>query len=223
MTIDEAKRKCKTLEKLNLDLWDSKSSMQKNKIRESFRSCWMAIQSNGFKIIRGKEFDATRGYRVPTFRVREDKNQDIISIVDNRDPNGYHKGDCTTRAISFCTGVDYMTIQKEQFANAKAYNGYGVTWRTPKIWSKSLTSRGFCEIEMPKNTSGKVFLRKLAKTSKVSNSIIAAKSAHHIAAIDMSKMKILDMWNSAGCRIKSIFVPVAEKEAWTKKLNAVFG
>ena len=76
---------------------------------------------------------------------------------------------------------------------------------------------------MPKNTSGKVFLRKLAKTSKVSDSIIAAKSAHHIAAIDMSKMKILDVWNSAGCRIKSIFVPVAEKEAWTKKLNAVFG
>ena len=219
MTLEEAKEKCKILEQLNLDIWNAVRSSTKAELRSMFRDCWQNIASNGYKIRRYKEFDSNLGYKVPRFKVCEDHTKDIVDIVDNRG-EGNHHGDCTTRCISFCTGVDYTTIQKEQMANARAYNSYGVTWRTEKIWSKSLTSRGFYKIALPKKMTGKVFLRKM--TSHSIDGMIAAKSAHHIAAIDMNNRKILDTWNSAGCRIQTIYVPENKKYEWMNIINKVF-
>ena len=221
MTLDEAKEKADKLSKINLDIWNASTSEQKEKLRAHFRSIYKAINLNGFRIIRGKKLDQSLGYKVPSFKIREDSSEDYVCITDNRAPEGYHKGDCTTRAISFCTGVDYMTIQREQFAKAKAYGAYGVTWRTPKIWSQSLTSRGYCALHLPRRVSGKVFLKKL-KDYGIDDGMIAAESAHHVAAIDMKTKKILDVWNSAGCRIQTIFVPVSQKYAWAKALDTVF-
>ena len=221
MTLDEAKEKADILSKINLEIWNTPDSAKREVLRTQFKTIWRTITMQGFKIIRGKKLDSSLGYHVPSFKIREDHSEECVCINDNRAPDGYHKGDCTTRAISFCTGVDYMTIQREQFARAKAYNAYGVTWRTPKIWSQSLTTRGYCELELPRHVTGKVFLRKL-KDYGIDDGIIAAKSAHHIAAIDMKTKKILDTWNSAGCRIKTIFVPVSQKYAWTKALGTVF-
>ena len=221
MTLDEAKAKADLLSKLNIELWDTFDPSRREEIRTQFKSTWNAITMWGFKILKGKKYDPTRGYHIPTFRIREDHSEECVCINDNRAPGGYHKGDCTTRAISFCTGIDYMTIQREQFARAKAYNAYGVTWRTPKIWSQSLTTRGYCELELPRHVTGKVFLRKL-KDYGIDDGIIAAKSSHHIAAIDMRTKKILDTWNSAGCRIKTVFVPVSQKYVWMKALKELF-
>jgi len=39
----------------------------------------------------------------------------------------------------------------------------------------------------------------------------------------MKTKKILDTWNSAGCRLTSIFVPSAQKDLWQRKINARLG
>lgn len=224
MTLEEAKAKCKILEELNLDIWNTTKSSEKEELRSKFRSCWQSISAGGYRIRRYKELDPSLGYRVPRFRIQNNNGKDLVSIVDNRG-EGNHHGDCTTRCISFCTGVDYTTIQKEQFANvAKTKAAYfeRLTWRSPKVWSKSLTSRGFCELHLPRKVSAKVFIR-LFKDSGIDDGIIAAMSSYHVAAIDMKQKKILDTWDSSGCRIKSIFVPETQKEMWTKKMNAILG
>ena len=215
MTLDEAKAKAKILEKLNLNIWNEVNCIAKEKLRQEFKACWNEITSNGFKILRRREYNWDLGYKVPTYRVREDHSEQCVSIVNNRSANGYHKGDCTTRCISFCTGIDYDTIQQEQFANAKKHGGYGITWRTPVIWSQSLTSRGYVEIKLPCHISGKRFLRNI-KDCEINEGVIAALSANHLAAIDMKDKKILDTWNSAGCRIRSIYVPVIQQAKWEK-------
>ena len=225
MTTEEAQEKCKILAELNLDYWYAQTSSNKHEIKSMFKSCWKSIQNAGFKILKYKEMDNSLGIMVPKFKVREDRSEDYVSIVDNRAEGGNHKGDCTTRCISFCTGVDYLTIQKEQFANlakAKAGWNYGLTWRSPKIWTQSLFTRGFCELVLPRKVSRKVFLR-MFKDSGIDHGIIATKSSGHVAAIDMKTKKILDTWNSAGGRIISIFVPVADKQMWVNKINSILG
>ena len=222
MTAVEATEKCRILEKINLDIWHVASSNEKNRLKDQFRSIWHSIVESGFKVIRGKKYDPIRGYRVPEFKIRNDNTAGLVDIIDNRG-NGNHHGDCTTRCISFCTGVDYETIQKEQFANlAKAKESYygRLSWRSQRVWEKSLTTRGFTEVVLPKHVTAKVFLRKF-KNCGIDEGIIAARSSRHIAAIDMKSKKILDLWNSAGCRLISIFVPVWQKKEWMRKLNAV--
>ena len=222
MTATEATEKCRILEKLNLDIWHAASSNEKNSLKDQFRSTWHSIVESGFKVIRGKQYDPVLGYRVPKFKIRNDNTAGLVDIIDNRG-SGNHHGDCTTRCISFCTGVDYETIQKEQFANlAKAKESYygRLSWRSQRVWEKSLTTRGFTEVVLPRHVTAKVFLRKF-KDCGIDEGIIAARSSHHIAAIDMKSKKILDLWNSAGCRLISIFVPVWQKKEWMRKIRDV--
>lgn len=216
MTVDEAKEKAELIGKLNFDMWHAATSYDRNQIREKIHVIWKDVMNAGFKIMKCRAYD-NNGHRIPKFKIREDGSEKYVSIVDNRG-NGYNIGDCTTRCISFCTGVDYETIQKEQFANAKKHNG---CWRTASIWSMSLTSRGFCNIVLPKHVSRKVFLKRL-ENKGIDEGIIATRSSGHLAAIDMKTKKILDMFNSTGGRIKDIYVPVAMKDIWTKTLNEVF-
>lgn len=216
MNLVEAKEKCELLAKLNLDIWHAKTSNEQSCLREKFRTTWQAIQSAGFKIIRCRAY-GTDGNKIPKFKIREDGSEKYVNIVDNRSLNSYVKGDCTTRCISFCTGVDYDTIQKEQFANARMHQ---CSWCTCSVWSKSLISRGFCEVVLPKRMSRKVFLKKF-ESSGIDEGIIATRSSGHLAAIDMKTKKILDTYNSAGGRIKSIYVPTRLKDVWMKKINAI--
>ena len=220
MTIDEAKEKANKLSEINLKIWQTPFTDEKKKLRAYFKQIYSNIIAFGYAIHRGKIFNPELGYKIPSFTIVNEKTKDIVEIKDNRG-EGNHHGDCTTRCISFCTGVDYTTIQKEQMANARDYCGYGVTWRTEKIWSKSLTSRGFFKLNLPRKMTGKVFLRKL-NACNIDNGIIAAKSAHHIAAIDMASKKILDTWNSAGCRIQAIYVPEIQRNEWLIALDQIF-
>lgn len=222
MTAVEATEKCRILDKINLDIWHAASSNEKNCLKDQFRSIWYSIVESGFKVIRGKQYDPILGYRVPKYKIRNDGTTGLVKIIDNRG-EGNHHGDCTTRCISFCTGVDYTTIQKEQFANlAKAKETYygHLSWRSQRVWEKSLTTRGFTEVVLPRHVTAKVFLRKF-KDCGIDEGIIAARSSHHIAAIDMKSKKILDIWNSAGCRLISIFVPVWQKKEWMRKIRDV--
>lgn len=219
MTIDEAKENAKILSDVNLKIWQTSDTNERKKLRAYFKQIYKNIVAFGYVIRKRKIFNQDLGYKVPHFTIANEKNKDFVEIKDNRG-EGNHHGDCTTRCISFCTGVDYSFIQKEQMANAKAYGCYGVTWRSEKIWSKSLTSRGFSKIELPRKMTGKMFLRKLNGYNI--NGIIAAKSSHHLAAIDMNTKKILDVWNSAGCRIMTIYVPETQKHEWQNIINNLF-
>ena len=224
MTIEEAMEKCKMLEKLNLSIWNASSSVEESELRKNFKSIVNELTLAGMKIRKWKSFDETRGYRIPRFSIIKPNYENNISIVDNRETGGNHNGDCTTRCISFCTGVNYLTIQKEQFANAvkMSTDWRKFTWRNSKVWSQSLLSRGFCEIILPRHVSRKVFLR-MFKDSEINDGIIATKSANHVAAIDMKTKKILDTWDSSGGRIISIFVPISQKMCWFTNIRNAFG
>ena len=225
MTIDEATEKCKVLEKLNLDLWDAPTSFEKQKIRDEFKKIANELTSNGIRCRKWMSFDNNRKCKVPRFSIIKPNNENCVSIIDNRAEGGNHHGDCTTRCISFCTGVDYLTIQKEQFANlAKAKSGWscGLTWRSPTIWTKSLLTRGFCELILPRKVTRKVFLR-MFNDSGIDYGTIATKSSRHVAAIDMKTKKILDTWDSSGGRIISIFVPMNCKYKWIECIEKKFG
>ena len=225
MTVQEAQDKANILAQINLTIWSTSDKQELNSLRSKFKSIWQEIQSNGFKIRHKKELDPARGYRVPKFWVKYDGSKEFLSIVDNSDKRGNNKGDCTTRCICFCTGEDYLTIQKEQMANvARTKAGWNerLTWRSPKVWKQSLFNRGFCEIILPRRVSRKVFL-KLFKDSGIDDGIIATRSSGHVAAIDMKSKKILDTWDSSGGRIRSILVPIVKKDMWTHKVNAILG
>ena len=219
MTIDEAKSKAAELEHLNLAIWDAKDSSTKSALSNKFKQIFMDVRANGFKILRRKVFDANRRYNVFKYKIRDDGSDKLIDIIDNRPVNGCYSGDCTTRCISFCTGIDYSIIQHEQFVEASKH--HGKTWRTTSIWEKSLLSRGFCKIYLPRKVARKTFL-KLFNNSKIDDGIIATLSSGHVAAIDMKKKKILDLFNCAGQRIFAIYVPNSQKQIWENAIEHVF-
>lgn len=220
MTIEEANEKAKLLEKLNLRIWQIPDTNEQNRLRSMFKACSKSILSNGFNIRKSKKYDPTLGYMVPKFKVVGRDHDRILEIVDNRPVNSKYKKDCTTRCISLCTGVDYDTIRKEQLKNSEneLYSG---GWRFERNWSKSFISRGFTKITLPKKISRKTFLR-LFKDKGINDGIIGSLSSGHIAAIDMKKKKILDMYNSSGGRITALYVPESQKDAYQKAIEKVF-
>ena len=221
MTFEEAKESAKKLSKLVLQSWNAIDSNSSRKAKDEFRKVATDIIRNGYDIKRIKIFDPNLMRYAYDFKITNSNAKDYVDIIDNRGKN-QKSGDCTTRCISFCTGIDYDTIIEEQFKNAKAYNSHGITWRHYPIWSKSFASRGFVELTLPRHVTGKTFIR-LFKNAGIDDGIIGAKSAYHIAAINMKTKKIQDIWNSSNCRLKTIFVPKSMKDLWTKKLNAILG
>lgn len=213
MTIDEAKTICSELTQLNLRIWHTISNSEKESLRQKFRSTYRSVIDAGFNIKRWRHFGD------PMFTPHIDRHADMMCMATNK-PNDLNvKGDCTTRAISFCTGVDYSAIREEQLRNAK---GTYLTWRHDAVWSKSLLSRGFAKIVLDKRHISRATFLKLAKSLPVFTGKIATVSSGHIAAIDMVSRKVLDTWNSSGGRIKNIYVPVAQKEVyynWLKQIG----
>ena len=221
MTFEEAKENAKKLSELTLQTLNAPDSNSSKKIKDEFRKVAMDIIKNGFNIKRIKIFDPNLRCYIYNFKITNSNAKDYVDIIDNRGKNK-KPGDCTTRCISFCTGIDYDTIMQEQFKNAKAYNSRGITWRHHPIWSKSFASHGFVELTLPRHITGKTFIR-IFKNAGIDDGIIGAKSAYHIAAINMKTKKIQDLWDSSNCRLKTIFVPKSMKDLWTKKLNAILG
>ena len=212
MTIDEAKSICSELTQLNLAIWRAPSSSEKDSLRQKFRSKYRSVIEAGFKIRRWH--DAGN----PMFTPRTSRHADMMCMATNK-PNDLHvKGDCTTRAISFCTGVDYTVIREEQLSNAK---GTYWTWRHDSVWSKSLLSRGFVKIVLDHKHIARSTFIKLAKTLPVFTGKIATVSSGHIAAIDMASRKVLDTWNSSGGRILYIYVPASQKEVYYRWLKSI--
>lgn len=205
MTLDEAKSNASKLTDLNVKYWDAANYTEKTRFKNEFSKLYDTIKSNGFKIRRVKEFDWTYNRRVPHFKIREDKNSKFISYENNRPQNLKIKNDCTTRCISYCTGIDYMQIRNEQLVNAVKH---AATWRTNYVWAISLEKRGFKAIHLNKRMSRKTFIKTFGNV--ITNGIIATHSSGHIAAIDMSKKKVIDTWDSTGGRIDFIYVHASQ-------------
>lgn len=224
MTLEEAKLEAKKLGELTLAIWNSSSSIETAKLRAQFHEVWHNINDNGFKVLKRRTADPSTGRTIPVFKIRNDHSEQMVTIVNNRPDSGNHHGDCTTRCICLCTGEDYMTIQNEQMTNARKMSKltWKLTWRSESVWSKSLTSRGFSKIMLPRKVARKTFLKLFANCG-LNDGIIATKSSGHVAAIDMKAMKVLDTWNSTGGRIISIFVPSTQKDIWQKKVAAILG
>lgn len=205
MTIDEAKDICKKLTDINLKIWLTSDHMHKMSLKTKFKEELQKVTAAGFKI---KYWIAANGD--PMFEPKATRHFDDVCIATNK-PDGLNiKSDCTTRCISFCTGVDYMTIRAEQLSNARNASECWATWRHNIVWKKSLLSRGFVEIMLDKrHVSRSTFIR-LSKTLRINSGCIATVSSHHVAAIDMASRKILDSWNSSGGRIIKIYVPESQ-------------
>ena len=214
MDIEEAKAVCSELTALNLEIWKSFSLSEKERLRQTFKAKYRSVIDAGFKIRRWRQCGK------PMFTPRLDRHADMMCMATNKPDSLDVKGDCTTRAISFCTGVDYMVIRAEQMKNAR--ETYGLTWKHDVVWSKSLLSRGFAKIVLDRKHIARSTFIKLAKTLPIFAGKIATVSSDHIAAIDMASRKVLDTWNSSGGRIKNIYVPVSQKEVyynWLKQIG----
>lgn len=148
----------------------------------------------------------------------QDANAQFIEFVSVAPEHIKTKGDCTTRCISLCTGVDYMTIREEQFLNS-AYSG--VVWRCRDVWERSLTSRGFRVIHLPCRISRRRFIKIFG--NDIENGMVATGSFGHVAAIDMKKKKVLDTWDSTGGHIKYIYVHSSQYEMFRKAIEARLG
>ena len=217
MTLDEANEKCKQLTQLNIDIWNARSSAAKDGLRTAFKTIYRDILNAKFKVRKWKEY--TKEGTKPMFKAVDDGTREMLAIVNNRPTEGWHKGDCTTRSICFCTGADYNEIYSEQEFYARK-SSYG-TWRTPSVWKQCFYKRGYCDIKLPRKVARKTFI-KLFKNSSINEGIIATTSSRHIAAIDMKEKKILDLFNSSGDRIYEIIVPVKQKEEYEKEIKRIF-
>ena len=213
MDIEEAKAVCSELTALNLEIWKSFSLSEKERLRQTFKAKYRSVLDAGFKIRRWKQCGK------PMFTPRLDRHADMMCMATNKPDSLDVKGDCTTRAISFCTGVDYTLIREEQLRNAR---GTCWTWRHNEVWGQSLTSRGFVKLLLDRRHVSRATFITLAKSLPIYTGIIATVSSGHIAAIDMASRKVLDMWNSSGGRIKYIYVPASQKEVyynWLKQIG----
>lgn len=205
MTLVEARDLGKKLTDINIKYWDACSFKDKNALRNQFKVLSRLITSNGFKIKKSKDYDPLTKRLIPLFKIIENTSVSFLEINNNTPKSLNVKGDCTTRCISFCTGVDYMTIRNEQLHNS-AYAG--ITWRSRIVWEQSLVSRGFKVINLNKRMSRKTFIKTFGNV--ITNGIIATHSSGHIAAIDMSKKKVIDTWDSTGGRIDFIYVHASQ-------------
>lgn len=216
MTENEARDICKNLTKINVAIWNATSVDAKSDLRKKFISNVKTLQDAGFNVSKWHDKDG-----IPLYRARLPRHKDDVIICSNCPSDVHIKGDCTTRCISFCTGIDYMKIRNEQISKASITNGE-YSWRCRKIWEQSLLTRGFARISINgRHLSRSTFIRH-AQHCPVRSGIIATVSSNHVAAIDMSKLKILDTWNSGGGRILHLYVPTADAnayECWLKNLG----
>lgn len=222
MTIEEAAKKADQLTRLNAEYWNAHALESRERIRREFREISISISRAGFKVVK----HCVSRSLPPTFSVKINDAQKFVEFMDNSDGNK-HPGDCTTRCISFCTGVPYAEIRKEQLkfqARKRLTPGCSwMSWRTEAVWSQCLTKRGWKKIALAKPITRKRFAHAFANIPGIHGGRVATHSSGHLAAFDMDKMKILDVWNSSNGRIKDFYVPGDKFEAWKNAVDAVLG
>lgn len=213
MDITEAKSICKKLTEINEAIWFSSGS-KKEELRTTFRNNYRSVLDAGFLIRRYREDGR------PMFKPRVNKHINDVSICSNRPDFVNIKNDCTTRCISFCTGIDYTIIRNEQLTNARATHGMW-SWKHDIVWEKSLLTRGYSKLIFKHRRMSRATFLKFSKTLPINDGIIATTSSGHVAAIDMAQRKILDTWNSSGGRIRKLYVPTSQMYAYINWFDSI--
>ena len=214
MTIEEAKAICKKLTDLNIAIWTTSNRITRDMLRTSFKNEAKRITDAGFRIKKWRD------HGTPMYGIRINRHVEDLQIETTAPDGSTYQRDCTTRCISFCTGVDYETIRAEQFKHAHDSGKTWMTWRHTAAWEKCLLSRGFTRLNLDKRHVSRSTFLKMAKSLPVHDGKIATVSSGHVAAIDMVSRKVLDTWNSTGGRILYIYVPSKTRDlfySWLKK------
>ena len=208
MTLDEANNICNKLTEINIAIWNATSKMNKQYLKTQFRFESAKLREAGFCLKRWKQDGK------PMFAPKLDRHKNDVMIATNKPDDMDVKRDCTTRCISFCTGVDYNTIYNEQRYNAAIAKSSYLTWRHDAIWEKSLLSRGFTKLILDRRHVSRGTMLRLMSTLPVDDGVVATVSSGHIAAIDVKKRKILDTWNSSGGRVYKMYVPNTQRDVY---------
>ena len=208
MTFQEAEVACKRLSEINLAILNAYDRQMKKTLKAKFKEVAQAVVAAGFKL-KHCMID-----RKPIFWPVANKNIDKLAIVNNRPDDVSINSDCTTRCISFCTGVDYKTIKNEQLTNASNHN---CSWKNSRAWSLSLTSRGFAKISFARKITRKTLIKIFSGYPELDD-IIATHSSCHVAALDMKAKKVLDIFDSVGGRVDYIYVPSSKRNLYMKAL-----
>lgn len=220
MTIEEAAKKADQLTQLNAEYWDAHTLEARTRIRQEFHEISVSISRAGFKLVKHRVSCSLP----PMFSVKVNDAKKFVEFADNSDGNR-HPGDCTTRCISFCTGVPYAEIRKERLkfqAQKRLTPGCSwMSWRTEAVWSQCLTNRGWKKVVLAKPITRKRFGRVFANVPGICAGRIATHSSGHLAAFDMETMKTLDVWNSSNGRVTDIYVPGDKLEAWKNAISMV--
>lgn len=112
------------------------------------------------------------------------------------------KGDCTTRALTFCLSgeMTYNEVEDEQYRLAKVL---GRRRNCTGVYDQILARKGWKWIQLSKTMArGEVAVR-LAK--KLPNLKALTLSRKHIAAVEGGKL--IDTWDSRADRVFAIMVP----------------
>ena len=112
------------------------------------------------------------------------------------------KGDCTTRALTYCLGgeMTYDQVEAEQYRLAKVFK---TTRNRTGVYDIILSRKGWKWIQLSKPMArGEVAVR-LAK--KLPTLKAMTLSRRHIAAVEGGRL--IDTWDSRGDRVFAVMVP----------------
>ena len=117
----------------------------------------------------------------------------------NVNPKGHKTGDCSTRAISTCLGIDYKQALKDQCEMACKYC-YGLT--NKETTTKVLEKYGWVKMKQPKKPNGKKYL--VGEIDEICTKLqlqegVLISMAHHDSVVKYGCL--LDTWD---CRKKTI-------------------
>lgn len=93
-------------------------------------------------------------------------------------------GDCTTRCISYCLGIDYLQVRNEQHLWADSARD---TWNGYDFWDTMLRKRGWRRVYLPKPITR---WRVAVAVKSVANPIATSSRAH---VCPVHKGKVIDM------------------------------
>jgi hypothetical protein len=160
-------------------------SYRKDKITK--RVVWFAKTNEEVKMIRHFECD--------------------YQYTDVRPNHKTLKGDCTTRAMTYCMNgvMTYDEIESYQYRLAVKY---GTRRNTNGTWGIVLTENGYTKIPIRK-TKLSVVANILGKVLK---SPVVAVVPGHATVIDVGGI-VKDLWDCRGRGCKTIYVKTEEKDA----------
>lgn len=214
MELSEATSICNQLSSINIDIWHAYSQNDKLALKSKFVELYKKVENAGYNITRRKVYEFGKfGQPTPTF-IPHKKKHSCYEHVDVR-PNGVvAKRDCTTRCLTYCLGLDYDVVGKNQRRMALDEHGSIGYWNYECVWGKIFRQYGWCKVELPR----KIARFNLAKLTSDLDFPIATHSSHHVAA--MMKGKVIDTWDSQGGRVDFVYVPSAKVEEFKERIVA---